>query len=179
MRDLNFRKMIMAALFAALACVATMVIRIPTPATGGYIHPGDAICILSGVILGPAWGFLAAGIGSAMSDLVGGYFMYVPVTFVIKGLVGFSAGMIFRKLSGTKRGTHAALVLAGISDMILVAGGYFLFQLTIYGTGAVVSIPGNLFQGISGLVIAYVLYPVLIRVPDIRQIAWTGNPGRP
>ena len=49
----NLKKLILAALFAALSCVATMSIRIPTPGTGGYIHPGDAIVILSGVILGP------------------------------------------------------------------------------------------------------------------------------
>ena len=46
----NLKKLILAALFAALSCVATMSIRIPTPGTGGYIHPGDAIVILSGVI---------------------------------------------------------------------------------------------------------------------------------
>lgn len=45
----------MTALFAALACVATMSIRIPTPGTGGYIHPGDAIVILAGIILGCIW----------------------------------------------------------------------------------------------------------------------------
>ena len=45
----NLKKLILAALFAALSCVATMSIRIPTPGTGGYIHPGDAIVILSGV----------------------------------------------------------------------------------------------------------------------------------
>ena len=49
----NLKKIVMTALFAALACVATMSIRIPTPGTGGYIHPGDAIVILSGVVLGP------------------------------------------------------------------------------------------------------------------------------
>ena len=64
----------MTALFAALACVATMSIRIPTPGTGGYIHPGDAIVILAGIILGPVYGMLAGGIGSALSDLIGGYF---------------------------------------------------------------------------------------------------------
>ena len=69
----NLKKIVMAALFAALACVATMSIRIPTPGTNGYIHPGDAIVILSGVVLGPVWGLLAAGIGSAMADLLGGY----------------------------------------------------------------------------------------------------------
>ena len=61
----NLKKIIMTALFAALACVATMSIRIPTPGTGGYIHPGDAIVILAGIILGPVYGMLAGGIGSA------------------------------------------------------------------------------------------------------------------
>ena len=79
----NLKQIVMTALFAALACVATMSIRIPTPGTGGYIHPGDAIVILSGVILGPVWGLLAAGIGSAMADLLGGYFIYVPITFAV------------------------------------------------------------------------------------------------
>ena len=60
----NLKKIIMTALFAALACVATMSIRIPTPGTGGYIHPGDAIVILAGIILGPVYGMLAGGIGS-------------------------------------------------------------------------------------------------------------------
>ena len=50
----NLKKIVMTALFAALACVATMSIRIPTPGTGGYIHPGDAIVILSGP---PRWIF--------------------------------------------------------------------------------------------------------------------------
>ena len=73
------KKIVMTALFAALACVATMSIRIPTPGTGGYIHPGDAVVILSGIILGPVYGFLAAGIGSCMADLLGGYFIYVQI----------------------------------------------------------------------------------------------------
>ena len=53
----NLKKIVTAALLAAFACVATMSIRIPTPGTGGYIHPGDAIVILSGVILGPSCGY--------------------------------------------------------------------------------------------------------------------------
>lgn len=58
MTNEKLRKIIMSALFAALACVATMIIKIPTPGTSGYIHPGDAIVILSGAILGPVWGYL-------------------------------------------------------------------------------------------------------------------------
>ena len=99
----NLKKIVMSALFAALACVATMSIRIPTPGTGGYIHPGDAIVILSGIVLGPLWGLLAGGIGSALADLLGGYFIYVPITFIIKGMVALTAGLIYQKMNATKK----------------------------------------------------------------------------
>ena len=69
----NVKKLVFIAMMAALTCAATMVIRIPTPGTGGYIHPGDALVVLSGVLLGPLGGFLAGGLGSALADLAAGY----------------------------------------------------------------------------------------------------------
>lgn len=172
----NLKKVVMTALFAALACVATMSIRIPTPGTGGYIHPGDAVVILSGVILGPVWGLLAAGIGSAMADLLGGYFIYVPITFAIKGVVAFAAGILYQKLGRTSKSRYAAVIFGGIADMIFVAGGYFLCEIPLYGaSSAAASIPANLIQGISGLVIAFVLYPILLAVPDIREMTQKAN----
>ena len=166
----NLKKLILAALFAALACVATMSIRIPTPGTGGYIHPGDAIVILSGVILGPVWGFLAGGIGSALSDLIGGYFVYVPITFVIKGLVALVSALLYQKVGKTQKSRYVAVVLGGIADIILVAGGYFVCEYFIYGAGAAASIPANIIQGIGGLVISCILYPLLISIPHVRQM---------
>lgn len=168
----NLKKIVMASLLAAFACVATMSIRIPTPGTGGYIHPGDAVVILSGVILGPSWGLLAAGIGSAMADMIGGYFIYVPITFVIKGAVAFAAGMIYRNMGKTSKSRYAAVILSGAADMVLVAGGYFLCEWPLYGiAAAAASVPANIIQGIGGLVIGIILYPVLIAVPDVRRIA--------
>lgn len=166
----NLKKLILAALFAALSCVATMSIRIPTPGTGGYIHPGDAIVILSGVILGPVWGFFAGGIGSALSDLIGGYFVYVPITFVIKGLVALVAGHLYQKIGKTQKSRYVAVVLGGVADIILVAGGYFVCEYFIYGAGAAASIPANIIQGIGGLVISCILYPILISIPNVRQM---------
>ena len=172
----NLKKIVMTALFAALACVATMSIRIPTPGTGGYIHPGDAIVILSGVILGPGSGLLAAGIGSAMADLLGGYFIYVPITFAIKGIIAFIAGMIYQKLGKTAKSQYTAVILGGIVDIIFVAGGYFLCEIPLYGAAsAAASIPANLIQGLSGLIIAFVLYPILLAVPDIRRITFASR----
>lgn len=166
----NLKKLILAALFAALSCVATMSIRIPTPGTGGYIHPGDAIVILSGVILGPVWGFFAGGIGSALSDLIGGYFVYVPITFVIKGLVALVAGHLYQKIGKTQKSRYVAVVLGGVADIILVAGGYFVCEYFIYGAGAAASIPANIIQGIGGLVISCILHPILISIPNVRQM---------
>lgn len=167
----NLKKLILAALFAALSCVATMSIRIPTPGTGGYIHPGDAIVILSGVILGPIWGFLAGGIGSALSDLIGGYFIYVPITFVIKGLVALAAGLLYQKVGKNQKSRYIAVILSGVADIILVAGGYFVCEFFIYGAGAAASIPANIIQGVGGLVISCILYPILISIPNVRQTA--------
>ena len=57
------KNIIFTALFAALTCVATMIIKLPTP-TMGYIHPGDAIVLLSGLLLGPWYGSFAAGLAA-------------------------------------------------------------------------------------------------------------------
>ena len=170
----------MTALFAALACVATMSIRIPTPGTSGYIHPGDAVVILSGVILGPVYGLLAGGIGSAMADLLGGYFVYVPITFVIKGLVALAAGLIalvsaliYQSVGKNSKSRYVAVILGGVIDIIFVAGGYFVCESFLYGaSAAAASIPANIIQGVGGLVLAAVLYPVLMAAPDMRQMAY-------
>lgn len=168
---MNFKKLVYAALFAALACVCTMSIRIPTPGTGGYIHPGDAVVILSGIFLGPVYGALAGGIGSCMADLIGGYFVYVPITLVIKGLVAFIAGKIYEKMGKTTKSRHIAVILGGVTDIIVVAGGYFLCEIPLYtAAGAAASIPANIIQGVSGLILAVILYPVLHAVPMLRSL---------
>ena len=165
----NLKKIVMAALFAAMACVATRSIRIPTPGTNGYIHPGDAIVILSGV--GPVWGLLAAGIGSAMAYLLGGYFVYVPITFAVKGLIALFAGLVYQKMATDKKKKYIAVLIGGVIDIVLVAGGYFVCEYFLYGASAAASIPANIIQGVGGLVISIILYPILIAIPDNNQMA--------
>lgn len=163
------KKIVVTALFAALSCAATMAIRIPIVGTGGYVHLGDAIVILSGILLGPWQGLLAAGVGSAAADLLGGYFIYIPITFAIKGLVALVCGLIARGLRGRAR--HAAAVLGGLADVVLVAGGYFFCEIPLYGVAAsAASVFPNAIQGASGLVIAVILYPILTAVPQVRRI---------
>lgn len=159
------KQLVLTALFAALTCVATMVIRIPVPSTGGYIHPGDALVIFCGIFLGPVNGFLAAGIGSGMADLFGGYFFYIPATFLIKGVIAALTALIYQRVKPLPKGHILGVVLGGIVDTLFVAGGYFIFEYFFYGWGAAASIPANIVQGISGLVIALVLSPALSALP--------------
>lgn len=165
----NLKKLVMTALFAALTCVATSSIRIPTPGTSGYIHPGDAIVILSGIILGPVYGLLAGGIGSALADLLGGYLVYVPITFAVKGLIALFCGLVYKKMNASSKARYTAVVIGGVIDIVLVAGGYFVCEYFMYGAGAAASIPANIIQGVGGLILAVVLYPILIQIPDVRR----------
>lgn len=66
------RTLVMTALMAAIIFVATYIIKIPNPATGGYSHMGDCMIFLAVIMLGRKNGAIAAGIGGALSDLLAG-----------------------------------------------------------------------------------------------------------
>ena len=95
MKQTKLRTLILAAMFAALTCVATMIIHIPSP-IGGYFNLGDCMVLLSAFVLGPVWGTAAGGIGSALADVICGYFVYAPGTLVIKALMGLLAALGYR-----------------------------------------------------------------------------------
>ena len=160
MKDNTTKKIVFAALLAALACVATMIIKIPTP-LGGYIHAGDAVVVLAGFLLGPVWGALAAGIGSALADVISGYVLYAPGTFVIKAVVALLAGWII----GTKliKNEFAKALVAGIIGGIVMVGGYMLYEAVFmgFGVGAAANIPMNCIQGAFGAVAGAALYIAL------------------
>ena len=160
MKDNTTKKIVFAALLAALACVATMIIKIPTP-LGGYIHAGDAIVVLAGFLLGPVWGALAAGLGSALADVISGYVLYAPGTFVIKAVVALLAGWII----GTKliKNEFAKALVAGIIGGIVMVGGYMLYEAVFmgFGIGAAANIPMNCIQGAFGAVAGAALYIAL------------------
>ena len=154
------QKIVLAALVAALACVATMIVKIPTPMKG-YVNLGDCIVLVAGWILPPWYAFLAAGLGSALADLFSGYVIYAPATFLIKGVMALIAFVLFRVLKKVT-GNFVARLLGGVSAEVWMVLGYFLFEGFLYGFGpSAVNIPANAAQGVAGLVIGCVLIKVL------------------
>ena len=65
------KRLVLTGLFAAMGCVATMVLMVPSP-TGGYMNLGDAVVLLGAYLLGPVWGAVAGGVGPALADLLSG-----------------------------------------------------------------------------------------------------------
>ena len=86
MKHQKLYRLVLAALFAALTFVATNIIRVPIPATDGYINLGDCVVLLGAFLLGPVYGAAAGGIGSALADILSGYAVFAPGTFVICGI---------------------------------------------------------------------------------------------
>lgn len=161
------KKIVMAALIAALACMATMLIKIPSPLKG-YINLGDGVVLLAGWILSPIYGFLAAGLGSALADVLSGYAIYAPVTFIIKGLMALIAFYGFKFLNN-KLGELPSRIISGIVAEILMILGYYIFEGFLYGfTASLVNIPPNGVQGIAGLIISI----ILIKAFEKRKITF-------
>lgn len=174
MTDSKIRKLVLAALMAALCTIMTMVIQVPSPMQG-YVNLGDCAVLMSAWVLGPLYGGAAAGIGSALADLLSGYAHYVPGTFAIKLVMAVAAALIFR--AATKKGLSVSSVLLGqiaggvVAEVIMVLG-YFAYASLWLGKGlaAAASIPGNIVQGVFGLVAATVVYTVLSRSRAVVKV---------
>ncbi len=155
----RIQKMVLTAMFAALVCVATMIIKIPSPLKG-YINLGDCVVLLCGWILSPVYAFLAAGIGSALADVFSGYAVYAPVTFAIKGVMAVLAFYIF-KLLNKRTNNILSRVVGGVASEMVMVLGYFVFEGFMYGFGAsVVNIPPNAVQGVAGIILGTLLIKV-------------------
>ena len=154
------KKIVISAMLAAVICVATMIIKIPSPLKG-YINLGDCFVLLAGWVLSPLYGFLAAGIGSALADFLSGYGVYIPATFVIKGLMAYVAYLIFKALGGKINKDLSRIISALVAEILMVAG-YLIFESFLYGFApSVVNVPFNAVQGLVGLILAVIIIKIL------------------
>lgn len=167
MRTDKIVRLVTSALLTALTCLATAILPISITGTSGYIHPGDAFVILSGIILGPLYGGLAAGIGSMFADLSVGYaFFYV--TLIVKMIAAIAAVLTYRHTKACR------IILSGIAASVVVTLGYFIFEVIMFGFAAsIVSLPFNLIQNVFSIGLSSILLPLLRRVPQIRNMVDT------
>ena len=141
------KKISFTALFAAMVFGLTM-LHIPIGA-GGYIHVGDAMIYLSGLLLGP-WAFLAASIGAAFSDLASGVATYAIPSAIIKFLIAIPFVALYNK-------SNKLLTVWTILSGAITVGGYYVADLVLYREGAIADIPANAIQAVGSAVVFIVL----------------------
>ena len=144
MKQDSLSKLVVAALFAALVCIATMVIQLRVTPTGGYVNLGDCIVLLCAWLLPPSYGMAAAGVGSMMADVI----QYDTITTGVNQEGIFSAAKSFI----TKLGTSLAIMIVPSLTVIGAAAGENIGRLGLKLT----AVAGGLFC--LGAIIAFLRY---------------------
>ena len=147
-------RLVLSGLMVAVITAVTY-FPVPVPIAHGYVNLGDAFVILAGVVLGPAYGFMAAGVGSALADVLVGFANYAPATFIIKGLIA----LVVCYVAGSRKSAHRLFrtTMATVLSEAIMVTGYLAFELMLYGVGAIASVPGNCIQGVCCAVLGCLL----------------------
>ena len=139
-QKISTKKIVMTALLAALTVAGSM-LRIKVPAVVGTsaFHLGNIMCALSGILLGPWFGGLAAGLGSAIYDMLDPvYISECWITFIMKGAYGLVAGLIAwggktkTPWSANIRLSYPKAVIAAVAGALTYAALY-LCKTYFYG----------------------------------------------
>ena len=161
MNDKQIRRLAMSGVMAALVFVMTYLPKVPVPVTGGYVHLGDGMVFLAAMLLGPM-GVAASAVGSALSDLVGGYITYLVPTFLIKGVMALIAWKLYKP--GKWLQTAIAFIIA---EAVMVAG-YFVFEAVLYGIPAALGAVGpNAIQGAAGVAVGLLCATLVPRLKAV------------
>lgn len=160
--------LVLAAMMTAVVMVMTLLIRIPVPATQGYIHPGDGAIFLAVFLLGWKKGAVAGGLGAAMADVLGGFAIYAPVTFFAKFAMAAIAGLVVRKYFTGQPGRQnlrVAEALGGVVGGLVMVAIYYLAESAMYGSFVtpLVEVPMNILQFAVGMAVAMALEAGLSR----------------
>jgi uncharacterized membrane protein len=138
-------------MLSALTFALTFVnFRLPIPGNGGLVHMGNIPVVVAAVVLGKKYGAVSGAIGMTLFDLVGGWFLWAPFTFMIRLTAGFIIGLFAEKREGKSVVWNLLGVLAG--GVILIAG-YYAAEWIIYGNplAPAASVPGNALQTVSAV----------------------------
>ncbi len=159
----RLQRLVFSAMFCAVVFTATW-ISVPAPGIGN-VNLGDAAILLASWMLGGPWAAIASGLGAALADLVSGYAVYAPATFVIKALMVVAAVCIGRLGKKNQKAKALFRVFGAIAAELVMITGYFLYESLVIGIGwaAIASVPFNAAQGAIGIVLAMAAYALLRR----------------
>ena len=167
----------------AALCFVSNYIRIPL--LDSQVHIGNALCVLCGFLFGPATGFLAAGIGNLLYDLMAGYGYECLITFVSKGAIALVSGAIASGAVEMTGRDHRRCLLGAILGAATYVALYmlktFIFGLTVNGLtmeATLLKMAAKLPASAINAVFAAVVTPVFWQAlcPALRASGWVEKP---
>lgn len=157
MEKLNVRSLVVSAILAALVIVSIFFIKIPMIGQG-YVHIADSF-ILLGALLGPFYGFLVGGIGALLADILAGYAIYAPWSFIIHGLQAVLMAVYILKVADL---TWIKFFIGGlIISTLTVVLGYAVVEYVLSGgqmAMALATVTINFLQILVGTALGAALY---------------------
>ncbi|MBQ7230410.1 MAG: ECF transporter S component [Oscillospiraceae bacterium] len=167
-QKITTKRIAMAGLLAALTAVGSG-LRIVIPVSIGgnsAFHLGNIFCALSGILLGPGLGGLAAGIGSAIYDMTNPiYISECWLTFLMKGAYAVAVGMTFRHLHV---GEYLRDLISTAAGAVTYAALYllksFLKAMIVSGVtaqAAIIAVGTKLPATVFNMAVAILIAPVL------------------
>ncbi|MBQ7460614.1 MAG: ECF transporter S component [Oscillospiraceae bacterium] len=152
----TIEKIAFIAIMAAMICVVTF---FRFPLLGSKVHFANALCVLSGLLLGPVEGGLAAGIGSAIYDIQAGYGAESLITFFSKFAMAFVAALIAGK---SEKRTTLRVTAASVAGSWTYVALYMLKTVIVYGAAGVIQkFPASAINAVFAMIVAPVLYFVI------------------
>ena len=173
----SIQKIIYIGVMAAIVCVITF---FRFPLLGSKVHFANAMCLLSGLLLGGVPGGIAAGLGSFLYDaLFGGYdIVQCLITFVSKFMMAWVCARVLWSRDTRNEGFVRAIVAAVCGALTYVALYMlktFIYQAFVYGypmntvwaTMLSKFIPSIINAGVA-IVAAPILYKAML--PALRHV---------
>ena len=157
--------MIFTALFAALIFIATTYLKLPLPFMG-YVHLGDSLIFLAASLLAPTYACTAAAIGAGLADIIGGFPQYALVTILVKALTALCFSARREKCIKTRN------LIALIPAIMINAGGYYLFEVFLYGgfVPPLANVPFNVMQSVINGIIFVLIGMIIDKTKGLSDI---------
>ncbi|MDE7261309.1 MAG: ECF transporter S component [Oscillospiraceae bacterium] len=172
-------KLVATAVMTAIVFVGNYLrITMPVPLGGVTSFTlANILCALAGILLGPWYGFLAAGLGSAFYDLTNpAYAIEAPITLYTKGMYGLIAGVVLYYVLKHAKEKYGAQLAATVCAAVGYGAHYMIKTYFFNGMyqyhftdpaqcwALVVSkIPATITNGVIAIIFAPILGVALMK----------------
>lgn len=158
-----------------MAAIVFVVNYFRIPFMGTQLHMTNALCALCGLLFGPGAGFMAAGLGSGLYDIVAGWGAECVITFINKGMIAAVAGLVGYAASRKEpmdTTAHTKVIVGSVLGALTYValymlkttlGGLYIDGLTMDAVQVKLlsKLPGSLINAAFAGIVAPILYNAL------------------